>query len=541
MALDFGEGHRARQCLERVGEHLDARTEHETPLERAGHRLVATVATAGDAERTLSAALNVLAPDDAAGLLLLAVSLPIARTAPPACSEPECRTITDGLHAMPWRPCYLISERTPADHRWLYVLAATVFAEASLRAPGLREHRRSPGTSGARGTEEIGQLVGGVRNLLAAREALGVFDRDHRRFAASLANQVPDHSEAIERALERRVKSISLKLKNAALGRGGLIFFHLHLVQLARRLGLQTPASAGGPSDGPEDAMRRPNPSREVASKEAGALFSYQLLEHVETAEGASAEETDMLLLGGVRHAESGGMDRQEFVRGLTTELRFIAEEEREFELARQVLLRARALGLERSGWRLLPAWITGIFTLPRALGVGAAAASLAALALLEPRDHMELIPRGGTSEVLLLVGDDRVCAEELTPTAGPGCGWWPARETLTLHYRLEPTAPGRFLWIVAIDGRGAVELLHPEPGGSARVEPTSGRTDCPATGFCWIGGGEFAKAAAGPVVVLAAFSAEDLGVSAIQGWAERGGGRLPGAQVQTFRLDVRR
>lgn len=181
-------------------------------------------------------------------------------------------------------------------------------------------------------------------------------------------------------------------------------------------------------------------------------------------------------------------------------------------------LARARAaLADEGGGGRVLAFPPGGRRRWPWAAALAAAAAALLVVGVWSQRGgavgeggEVALVGRtavdGKTLELRAVVGESHCFSRRLhTPKR---CQWDPARQDLSMHYRLEPVRGARYLAIFARDAAGEVTQMFPEPGQAQGplTDTRNQKSNLCHAGLCWLTGGKYAGVEPGPMTLIGVF-----------------------------------
>lgn len=92
-------------------------------------------------------------------------------------------------------------------------------------------------------------------------------------------------------------------------------------------------------------------------------------------------------------------------------------------------------------------------------------------------------------------------------------CQWDPARQTLTVNYRLEEVEGARYLAVFARHATGEVWQVFPEAGQAQTplAGTRSRKSDVCHAGLCWLTGGEYAGVEPGPMTLIGVFDDKPL------------------------------
>lgn len=150
----------------------------------------------------------------------------------------------------------------------------------------------------------------------------------------------------------------------------------------------------------------------------------------------------------------------------------------------------------------------------PWVAALAAAAAALLVVGVWSQRggawDETALVGRtavdGKTLELRAVVGESHCFSRRLH--APKRCRWDPARQELSMHYRLEPVKGARYLAIFARDAAGEVTQMFPEPGQpqGPLTDTRNQKSDLCHAGLCWLTGGNYAGVEPGPMTLIGVF-----------------------------------
>lgn len=112
----------------------------------------------------------------------------------------------------------------------------------------------------------------------------------------------------------------------------------------------------------------------------------------------------------------------------------------------------------------------------------------------------------GATLELRAVVGESHCFSPRLHEPKR--CRWDPARQDLTMHYRLEPVKGARYLAIFARDAAGEVTQMFPEPGQAQGplTDTRNQKSNLCHAGLCWLTGGKYAGVEPGPMTLIGIF-----------------------------------